>query len=77
MSHHEGGDTDIVAEVQHEIMIHIIELDFENDSDNDIGDIILWGVVLKLCEVLEKSCLKYGNDLTEFSIDLCSGAKGL
>jgi hypothetical protein len=40
----EGGDADIVAEVWCEIVIQkgdIIKLDSNNDSDNDIGDVVL------------------------------------
>lgn len=69
----EGGDADIVAEVRREIAIQkgdIIELDADDDSDDDVGDVVSRGEVLKLCEMLEKSCLRYGNDSTEFSIDL-------
>ena len=62
-----------MAEVQREIAIQkgdIIELESDDDSEDDIGDVVLQGEVLKLCEALEKSCLRYGNDSTEFSIDL-------
>ena len=68
----EGGNADIVAEVQPEIAIQkgdMMELDSDDDSDDGI-DVPSRGEVLRLCETLEMSYLRYGNDSKEFSVDL-------
>jgi hypothetical protein len=61
----EGGDAKIVAEVRHEMAIaqgEVIELD---DSDSEVKgdneDLLPRREVMKLCEVLEKMCLRYGD----------------
>ncbi|KAF8228279.1 hypothetical protein L208DRAFT_1404091, partial [Tricholoma matsutake] len=61
----EGGDAEIVAVVQHEMAVargDVIELE---DSDDDAEDDV---EVIKLCEVLEKACLSYGD--ADFSLEL-------
>ncbi|KAF8234905.1 hypothetical protein L208DRAFT_1393355, partial [Tricholoma matsutake] len=68
----EGGDAGIVAVVQHEMAVargDVIELeDSEDDAEDDVEDVPTRGEVIKLCEVLEKACLSYGD--ADFSLEL-------
>jgi len=68
----EGGDAEIVAVVQHEMAVargDVIELeDSEDDGEDDVEDVPTRGEVIKLCEVLEKACLSYGD--ADFSLEL-------
>ena len=68
----DGGDAKIVAEVWHEMAVvqgDIIELDdSDDDSDDDMEDVPSRGEVAKLCALLEKACLKYGD--ADFSLEL-------
>jgi hypothetical protein len=68
----EGGDAEIVAVVQHEMAVargDVIELeDSEDDAEDDVEDVPTRGEVIKLCEVLEKACLSYGD--ADFSLEL-------
>jgi hypothetical protein len=62
----EGGDMEIVAEVQREMTItwgEIIELnDLDNDSDEDNNDKYhLPHREVNLCVLLEKACINYGD----------------
>jgi hypothetical protein len=63
----EGGDAEIVAEVQREMAIargEIIELnDSDNDSDEDNDDKyhLPCREVINLCALLEKVCINYGD----------------
>ncbi|KAF8227063.1 hypothetical protein L208DRAFT_1405994 [Tricholoma matsutake] len=68
----EGGGAKIVAVVQHEMAVargDVIELeDSEDDAEDDVEDVPTRGEVIKLCEVLEKACLSYGD--ADFSLEL-------
>jgi hypothetical protein len=68
----EGGDAEIVAVVQHEIAVaqgDVIELDNSKDnSKDDLEDVPTRAEVIKLCEVLEKVFLWYGD--ADFSLEL-------
>ena len=68
----EGGDDEIMAEVRREMAIaqgDIIEVDDSDlDSEEDMEDVPSRGEVIKLCEVLEKVCLRYGD--ADFSLEL-------
>jgi hypothetical protein len=61
-----------VAVVQHEIAVArggVIELeDSEDDAEDDVEDVPTQGEVIKLCKVLEKACLNYGD--ADFSLEL-------
>ena len=61
----EGGDAEIVAEVQHEMAVtqgEIIELDDEDDDkDDDNSNFLPHQEVMKLCALLEKTCIGYGD----------------
>ena len=47
----------------------VIELeDSEDDAEDDVEDLQTRGEVIKLCEVLEKVCLDYGD--VDFSLEL-------
>jgi hypothetical protein len=47
----------------------VIELeDSEDDAEDDVEDVPTRGEVIKLCEVLEKACLSYGD--ADFSLEL-------
>ena len=67
----EGGDAEIVAVVQHEMAVargDVIELEDSEDDSEDDEDVPTRGEVVKLCEVLEKACLSYGD--ADFSLEL-------
>ena len=62
----EGGDTEIVAEVWHEMAVawgEIIELnDSDDNSDDDNNNKYLpCQEVINLCALLEKACINYGD----------------
>ena len=61
----EGGDAEIVAEVQHEMAVaqgKIIELyDEDDDKDDDDSDFLSHQEVMELCALLEKTCIGYGD----------------
>jgi len=67
-----GGDAKIMAVVQCEMAVargDVIELDdSEDNSENDLEDVPTRAEVIKLCEVLEKVCLRYGD--ADFSLEL-------
>ena len=66
----EDGDAEIVAVVQHEMAVargDVIELKDSEDDAEDV-DVPTQGEVIKLCEVLEKACLSYGD--VDFSLEL-------
>jgi len=68
----EGGDAEIVAEVQYEMAVacgEIIELDDSDLEDEDEDDSPSQREVIKLCEMLEKVCFRYGLD-ESFSLEL-------
>jgi hypothetical protein len=75
----EGGDAEIVAEVQCEMAIarcEIIEVDdSDNDSDEDNDDKyhLHRQEVINLCTLLEKACINYGDldSSLELSRHLC------
>ena len=65
----EGGDAEIVAEVRNEMAVargEVIEVDSDSEDEGDA--VPSRHEVMKLCEALEKTCIRYGGE--NFSLEL-------
>ncbi|KAF8997433.1 hypothetical protein BDQ17DRAFT_1429115 [Cyathus striatus] len=73
----EGGDNDIVKEVEHEMAVErgeVIEIDDSESSDGEeVDEAVTRPDAILLCERLEKACLQHGN--AEFSLNLLANLR--
>jgi hypothetical protein len=67
----EGGDTEIVAEVRHQMAVEsgeVIEVDSDSEAEDEGEADVGKAEMIRLCQQLEGLCIKYG--ATDSSLDL-------
>ncbi|KIJ54772.1 hypothetical protein M422DRAFT_240859 [Sphaerobolus stellatus SS14] len=69
----EGGNQEILEQVKHEMAIQsgeVIEVDSDSEEEAEEGDKHSIKDVIRMCEMMERLCLRYGEPDT--SLDLCN-----